>query len=1034
MSEAILNVLMRLFAIVANVNKEGVSHKAKNIVETYLKKTVNTDLIEKYAKLFDEYLALHHRNINDQDSLLARKRGAVNAVKVLKICQQINKELQQDQKILVVLQLLEYVKFVGHIGEKELDFIETVADTFNISKTEYKNCKAFLLDSYIEVPEQDKILVIQNKSKLETENLFGKMGLKSIYKPELEGKIVFLNVSSINLYVFYFDGNENLYLNGQIIVPRWVYPFDLGSSIRSPKIKTIYYSDISNRFLQERYTSQIRMLARGLEFKYQNSDKGVKDFNFACESGQLIGIMGGSGVGKSTLISVLNGSLRPSSGTIEINGNDIIKDNEKLKGIIGYVPQDDLLIEELTVFQNLYFNAKLCFSHYTKNQIYENVIRILKNLDLFEIKDLTVGSVLRKYISGGQRKRLNIALELLRSPSILFVDEPTTGLSSMDSEIVMDLLKEETLKGKLVIVNIHQPSSDIYKMFDKIIVIDRGGYPIYFGNPVDALVYFKTITNHVNAQEGECFNCGNVNPEQVLKIVEAKVVNEYGRLTNQRKISPKEWNNIYKNKIEKNIELSSSKHELPTTDFKIPNLFKQFKIFALRDTLSKITNRQYLLINLLEAPALALIIGYFTKYISGSPENPDKYVFSFNENLPVYIFMSVVVSIFIGLTLSAQEIIKDRKIIQRESFLNLSRSSYLNSKILIVFVISAFEMLAFVLIGNTILEIKEMTFSYWLILFSTAAFANMLGLNISASMNSVVNIYILIPFLLVPQLLFGGVIVRFDKLHKEIASEKYVPFIGDIMVSRWAYEALAVHQYKDNPFEQAFFEFDKAKSNSAYMINFYLPELEVLLEETIRHAKEKTHPDKYVESLDLLKLEIQKLHTNQHATAFKFIEKLNTKQFTSEVAHLTRQYLRETKEKFSEDYMKANTAKDNKYEEMVKAFGGKEKLNTYKENHHNESLSDLVLNRKEIQKIKRGEGEIIRKGDPIYSEPQSSIGRAHFYSAAKKIGKHEIDTYWFNLAVIWIMNLLLYFMLWGDWLKKLSVKIDKFKPLHNKKQ
>jgi amino acid transporter len=157
--------------------------------------------------------------------------------------------------------------------------------------------------------------------------------------------------------------------------------------------------------------------------------------------------------------------------------------------------------------------------------------------------------------------------------------------------------------------------------------------------------------------------------------------------------------------------------------------------------------------------------------------------------------MAVVVALFLGLSISAEEIIKDRKHLKRESFLGLSRNSYLHSKISLLFLISAIQMITFVLIGNFILEIKGMTFHYWLILFTTSCFANMLGLNISSALNSVITIYILIPFILVPELLFSGVIVRYDKLHKSIANPEYVPVIGDIMTSRWAYEALMVHQF-----------------------------------------------------------------------------------------------------------------------------------------------------------------------------------------------------------------------------------------------
>src|SRR3990170_7481876 len=185
------------------------------------------------------------------------------------------------------------------------------------------------------------------------------------------------------------------------------------------------------------------------------------------------------------------GLVEPSQGHILVNGFDINTQKDKIHGVIGYVSQDDLLIEELTVYQNLYYNAKLCFATFTEEQIHKRVMEVLENLGLDQRKDLPVGNPLDKTISGGQRKRLNIALELIREPAVLFLDEPTSGLSSRDSENIMDLLKELASKGKLIFVIIHQPSSDIYKMFDKILILDVGGKPIYYGNPVEAVMYFK---------------------------------------------------------------------------------------------------------------------------------------------------------------------------------------------------------------------------------------------------------------------------------------------------------------------------------------------------------------------------------------------------------------------------------------------------------------------------------------------------------------------------------------------------------------
>ncbi len=261
----------------------------------------------------------------------------------------------------------------------------------------------------------------------------------------------------------------------------------------------------------------------------------------------------------------------------------------------------------------------------------------------------------------------------------------------------------------------------------------------------------------------------------------------------------------------------------------IPPKLRQFWIFIRRDVLSKISNLQYVLINTLEAPVLALILTVIIRY-SGSN---GKYIFQNNDNIPPYIFMSIIIALFIGLSVSAEEIFRDRRLLRRESFLNLSRSGYLFSKIAILFTLSAFQTFMFVLIGNAVLGVKGLFFPYWIILFSVSCFANILGLNISSAFNSAVTIYILIPLLVIPQMILGGAMFSFDKLNGIIGSDaRKSPPVADIMVSRWAYEALAVTQFRDNPYERYFYELDRLESIANYKQVYFIPELERLISES----------------------------------------------------------------------------------------------------------------------------------------------------------------------------------------------------------
>src|SRR5690606_15882388 len=210
-----------------------------------------------------------------------------------------------------------------------------------------------------------------------------------------------------------------------------------------------------------------------------------------------------------------------------------------------------------------------------------------------------------------------------------------------------------------------------------------GGYPAYYGPPVEAVTYFKKSTHQVDSNRGQCETCGNVNPEQIFSIIEAKVVDEYGQPTAKRKITPPQWFDLYKERFQ--LPRVEDVREEPPQSLNIPNRLKQAIIFGTRDTLAKLSNKQYLLINLLEAPLLAIILAFIIKYKSAP--GGKEYLFRFNDNFPAFLLMSIIVALFMGLTVSAEEIIRDRKILRRESFLNLSWNSYLLSKLGILFIL-----------------------------------------------------------------------------------------------------------------------------------------------------------------------------------------------------------------------------------------------------------------------------------------------------------------------------------------------------------
>ena len=1005
MDESVLQALMRLFAVVASVSEEGNATNERDVLVEYLQRQFSVEFVERYLNFFDQSVKEYHLEIK-----ISSEKEAENRKKTIDDqCEKLNNALEQPQKIFVLVFLLDFINKGEEISSGELDFLKAVVENLHISKDEFEDVLAFTFDKIENVVHKSSLLFIDSDPRSSDKKV------KHLHIDKIHGRIKVIHINSTNTYVLRYDGTQVFTLNGHVIKPNRSYIWAVGSVIKNSRFGSIYYTWIAGRFIQATTKINFVFEARNIEFSYGNSPNGIKRFYLNEESGRLIGIIGGSGSGKSTLLKVLSGIIKPKSGSIHINGFDIHKNHEQLKGVIGYVPQDDFLIKELTAFENLYINARLCFSDYSEEEIVRVVENALQNFDLVEARDLRVGDAMNTYLSGGQRKRLNIALELIREPSVLFVDEPTSGLSSADSEKVMNLLKRQTFKAKLVFANIHQPSSEIFRLLDKLLVVDQGGRVIYYGNPLDAINYFKRASNYVDAEESECLSCGNIEVDQILRNVEARAVDVNGRLTRKRKTSPEAWYKLYNERIDPIIQKIKRPftNTIPQSLYRIPSRWKQIRIFFKRDLLAKVKNNQYLLVTLLEAPVLALLLSFYTRSSRDASGILSNYSFGLNENIPSYLFMSVIVAIFLGLVISAEEIFRDRKLLERERFLNLSRFSYLASKISVLFMISALQMLLFVLIGNHMLEIKQMTWRYFLILFSASCWANIIGLNISSGFKSVVTTYILVPLILVPQLLFSGVVVDFNDLNPTIYKANVVPRVGDSMTSRWAYEALVVTQFKDNSFERSIFKQDFIMSNSMYQKAYIIPAIKELIDELPRLKDSKSVEDHR---------EIIRNGVSEISTELNLISPFASDTLPDEYSFFPAKdslmlFLDNAWKRYHLSYLRSVTQREKILSK--KYNNNKNRLLEARRLFYNERLERLVENEQEITEFIIYNNDFVRMRDPIFTPPRSNTGRAQFYAPYKKIAGLKIDTFWFNIIIIWLSAIVWSIILYYDILRKL---------------
>lgn len=956
MTTGILDALVRLFALFAAGRSPREAMYGRQAAERYLAGRLSYEFTQAYLKQYDAEIARMNKRMphSDDERLLAKRRSKLS-VRLLVLCQQIMGELDMKDRLIVFARLAEMAKSTGTIDDAD-SFLNTVADALHMLPGDAADLKQLVKCSDL--------------------NSMG-ASLFSVPLPHEEvPNLVVCNVSTDELFFIKDLGRGDLKLNGNMLPKMSTSPMAQGSVIKDASGHAVFFSDVVQLCTScERTEQKISFNAVDLAhfFNYPN-EAALRPLSIEAQSGDLIGIMGASGSGKSTLLNILNGSMRPTFGDVLMNGHSIFEECTLAKGSLGHIAQEDVLISELTVYENLKFSAELSLGGSTEEERLERIESTLRRLGLWEIRNLRVGSVMDKTISGGQRKRLNIALELIREPAVLFVDEPTSGLSSRDSEHIMDILKELTLRGKIVFVVIHQPSSDIFKLFDRLLLLDVGGYPIYQDNPLECLGYLKQMSNQVQTNEAMCASCGTVNPEEIFDTIASCMVDEYGQLTEIRRVTPEEWNDYY-NMIQAGNTPRPGKVKALPEPSTTPDWWSQFTSFWRRDVKAKRKNKQYVWMNLLQAPVLAMVLAVFTRFRNGDGD----FVYRLSENLPQFLFISVIVSLFLGLSFSAEEIFRDRPTLRRERFLRLNWNAYLASKMSVMLGISAVQSFLFSVIAFWVLQIPTGFGMLFLTLFSLSAFSNVLGLNLSSAMKSAKTIYIIIPLLIIPQIIFGGAIIRFDRFNPIFTQVDRVPMIGNLMASRWGFESLAVYLTRENEADAPFIEFEDRMERAAWRRDFWYQQFRSIDDEALR-------ADEWSRAIEEL------TSWGCAVGAIATVEDMRVA--------------------FREAYKVAFKERDAARQELAESVD----LKALKDEHHNEALHDWVMQTDRHERIALTSRGLVQETAFIHQMP---LGRqawnAPFYAPVKQLGSWQVKTPVFNILVLWMMSFVLYFVLANRW-------------------
>ena len=544
----------------------------------------------------------------------------------------------------------------------------------------------------------------------------------------------------------------------------------------------------------ERIRDDIRLDASYLSFQVKPDLTLLNDISLSIYPGEMVALMGPSGAGKTTLLEVLSGRRPASSGRVLLNGRDLFKGWEEHRHNIGFVPQEDIMHRDLTVFEVLYFAAKLRLPRdLPDDAIISTVEQMLVRMGLAHVRGMIIGDETIRGVSGGQRKRVNIAIELLTEPNLLFLDEPTSGLDATSALDVLRLLRDLANNGKTIIMTIHQPRFEVYEMMDSLVLLASGGNLAYYGpTSKRSIRYFEKNSGRTKREQ--------VNPADfALDALESRLVHK----------TPNDWKEAYlKSSLYTQYVVQRLGEPIKEPDYVAPTssypLLSQFQNVFFRYLKRKQRDRTSLIIQLAQAPVIIGLLGllFFAEGTSliglDIPPEWEKAgaliaAKQLESGIHPTLFLICAAAFWLGCSNVARELISDKAVYYRETRAGLRPVAYLgaifSSQLLLVLLQTAMiAALAWSLVG-----LSANFFLGWFVLFITAASGICLGLLISAFATTEVAAISIVPVILLPQLMMGGYIKRFGFMFDSMYGWQVK--LASLMPIRWSFEAIAILEY-----------------------------------------------------------------------------------------------------------------------------------------------------------------------------------------------------------------------------------------------
>ncbi|GAB4214127.1 MAG: hypothetical protein OHK0013_38590 [Sandaracinaceae bacterium] len=542
--------------------------------------------------------------------------------------------------------------------------------------------------------------------------------------------------------------------------------------------------------------------------------------------GELVGMLGPSGAGKSTLLMAVLGLLRPSSGGVLLNGRPLFQQYESFRTNVGYVPQDDIVHPQLTVREALWYACKLRLPPMPEADLEQSIERTLKQVGLYDQRDLQIGSAEEKVLSGGQRRRVNLAVELVTDPSLLILDEPTSGLSWTDAADVVATLRRLADDGRTIVLTIHQPDFQEYEKFDSVAILGRGGKLLFFGPP--------------SPDSYEFFGAAPHKPREMFDHVEQMPPDEWRARFEQTQ--------TFQRFVVQRGPGQSNHTEGPVPKPRARSSFRQFPTLLARSIQLTLRNRTALALLLLQAPLLGLLIGLTTSGSTsfrvgtfGCTDTRDRVDYCATEGNELFTcdpgvvsdellsrmpppappapgmmpvppsppedlwdlatpserrlyresrirdprtgLLATLMALFLPMIIASSNVlVSERTIYERERLAGLNIVPYVLARFAVLCGLGAIVVTLNLVVVLPLLGLHGNPAWYWLVGVMVTSTASAMGLALSAAVRNPVSALWGINFLVIPQLLFAGSITRLTG---------FTWLVSWLTTTRYALEALS---------------------------------------------------------------------------------------------------------------------------------------------------------------------------------------------------------------------------------------------------